>query len=195
MTFINHINLQKPSKTTLIPGVLNHPVPVGPSIPCHTVKSVSRPASAWSLVSSALLDVWSPIPPIPSEHKYYSRNVYALVVRSYRTPSFMNGGHPIILISVISQSEGITKELGRKIQGKQRWSPVVPGEIGQAMLYSTFKGGGGGYDQMQGQAFMPGKRRGGGVGWRVQRCSKSLSWLKIIETPNGSKWLPWDKRT
>lgn len=99
------------------------------------------------------------------------------------------------LISVISQSEGITKELGRKIQGKQRWSPVVPGEIGQAMLYSTFKGGGGGYDQMQGQAFMPGKRRGGGVGWRVQRCSKSLSWLKIIETPNGSKWLPWDKRT
>lgn len=27
------------------------------------------------------------------------------------------------------------------------------------MLYSTFKGGGGGYDQMQGQAFMPGKRK------------------------------------
>ena len=97
----------------------------------------------------------------------------------------MNCGHPIVLISVISQSEGITKELGRKIQGKQRWSPVVPGEIGQAMLYSTFKGGGGGYDQMQGQAFMPGKRRRGGVGWRVQRCSKSLSWLKIIESPNG----------
>ena len=128
MTFINHINLQKPSKTPLVPGVLNQPVPVDPSIPCHTAKSVSRPASSWSLVSSALLDVWSPIPPIPSEHKYYPRNVYALVVRSYRTPWFMNGGDtPLSWYPWYPTLRGSPRNWEGKSKGNNvghRWSPV-----------------------------------------------------------------------